>query len=119
MHRYSTEQIFDNLRQIDNITVDIRKILDEQPKVSRKMTRELMEHYSKRRELLVNVNEWAKSEEGRSFISRNSEVWDSYLAGIMEKDKNLIKDIKDHVDNLSIELKKLMNNKKVLIYTKR
>ncbi len=119
MPRFSAEQILDNLREIDIITDNIGKILDEQPKVNRTMTKELKEHYSKRRELLVCVNEWAKSEEGAAFISRNGEVWDSYLARIMEKDKILIKGIKNHVDNLSIELKKLMNNKKVLIYTKR
>jgi hypothetical protein len=118
MPRFNQSEMIANLNDFDILTQKIRSFLDNNHETNDSSISQLNEMYGLRRKKLENIGEWLQSSNGKEFMKGNKEYWDNFVKKIFEIDQKNIKDIKICVDNLNIELKKLMNNKNVLIYTK-
>lgn len=118
MPRFNQNEMITNLNDFENLTKRISNFLDNNNISDDSYIAQLNEMYGLRRKKLESIGEWLQSQQGKEFVSNNKVYWGNFLKKISEIDKKNIKDLKDCVDSINMELKKLMNNKNVLIYTK-
>lgn len=116
MLRFNNNELVSFLNEFEEITCKIGTILGSNPKPDSDFIAVLTELYGKRRSKLELMNEWLQSRQGIEFKTKNRDYWDKYVTRIMQLDRKNIKDIKNCVDNLNMELKKMINSKNVLIY---
>jgi hypothetical protein len=118
MPRFNQSEMIALLNDFENLTQKINAFLDRKEKPDDLYITQLSDLYRIRRTKLEFIDEWLKSPQGKEFLIKNKDYWNNYIKKISEIDQNSIKVIKNSVDNLNMELKQLLNNKNVLIYTK-
>ncbi len=119
MHKFNSANINGFLHEFEEITLKIGALLGRGTKPDNDYITELTELYGTRRNKLEQLNEWLQTMQGQEFKSKYKDSWNSYIERIMRIERNNIKEIKNSVDNLNMDLKKLINSKNVLIYIKR
>ena len=117
MQKY--EQYAELLDSVYSLTQEIIEILANTEPLFPEELEELERLYTDREIFLNEFGEWYKSAEGISEIEKNKLFWEESFKKLQEIEKFHMDIFQQRTADLKENLRKMMQNKSVLLYTKK
>lgn len=111
--------IYNKLDELYLLAENISDLLSQKNEFETKDIQNLADIYKKRRTIVDEINEYFKSAEGTAFLKDNQKSWEQRTEALMKLDKKNIENIEIRVKDLNSRLRKFVDNKKILLYTKQ
>lgn len=102
----------------ENAIVKISNLLAIEGRLDLRQIRELNDLYAQRDEAVNYLIGWSKSAEGKNCLVDNHNNISNRISQIIENDKKHLKNIETRLYELKSNLRKLVSNKSLLIYSK-
>ncbi|MDQ1265928.1 MAG: hypothetical protein QG635_1080 [Bacteroidota bacterium] len=116
MQKYSVKEIFQILKELEDLSGRIKVVLEKEGKFSLDDITIVAKLYKERAPLLEILGEWRRTEEAVGFININQEEWDKKIAKLDKTDKINIEKMNVRIENLGNEIRELMKQQSVLVY---
>ena len=102
---------------IETLTENITDVLGNSWDYDSVAAEKVQELYTARKEKINALKVLTETAEINEYIRQNSKWWDEKIAKIIEHEKFHLEKLDDHAKGLGKELRKLMANKSLLLYT--
>ncbi|MFP4370330.1 MAG: hypothetical protein ACLFR2_12190 [Candidatus Kapaibacterium sp.] len=118
MRKFNDENIDIFVKDLEEITDKITKILDENENLSFEESENLSNLYKMRKVIADNLNEYLNTEDRKSSLNEN-ENWRNWLKDFTERDKRNLERLDKAKNDAKSDISALMKKKALLIYTKK